>query len=76
MNEAIENLVDNAPETLDTLGELATAFKENADVVDVLNAAIGNKSDVGHIHDEKYYTKAEVDDAINAAIYNVLNTPI
>jgi hypothetical protein len=61
INESIANLVDNAPETLDTLGELATAFKDNADVVDVLNSAIGNKSDIDHIHDERYYTKAEVD---------------
>ena len=61
INLAIANIVDNAPETLDTLGELATAFKDNADVVSVLNSAIGNKSDVGHNHDEKYYTKSEVD---------------
>jgi hypothetical protein len=61
VNESIANIVDNAPETLDTLGELAAAFKDNSDVVDVLNSAIGNKSDVGHTHDERYYTKAEVD---------------
>lgn len=68
VNEAIVNLVDNAPETLDTLGELATAFKDNADVVDVLNSAIGNKSDVGHIHDERYYTKAEVDELLSGYV--------
>jgi hypothetical protein len=61
VNESIANIVDNAPETLDTLGELAAAFKDNSNVVDVLNSAIGNKSDVGHIHDERYYTKTEVD---------------
>lgn len=65
VNESIATLVDNAPETLDTLGELATAFKDNADVVSVLNSAIGNKSDVGHIHDERYYTKAEVDELLS-----------
>lgn len=65
VNESIANLVDNAPETLDTLGELATAFKDNSDVVDVLNSAIGNKSDVGHTHDERYYTKAEVDELLS-----------
>ena len=65
VNESIANLVDNAPETLDTLGELAAAFKDNADVVDVLNSAIGNKSDVGHTHDERYYTKAEVDELLS-----------
>lgn len=61
VNSAIANIIDNAPETLDTLGELATAFKDNADVVSVLNSAIGNKADVDHNHDERYYTKAEVD---------------
>lgn len=61
VNSAITNIIDNAPETLDTLGELAAAFEDNADVVFVLNSAIGNKSDVGHNHDEKYYTKSEVD---------------
>jgi hypothetical protein len=65
VNESIANLVDNAPETLDTLGELAAAFKDNSDVVDVLNSAIGNKSDVGHTHDERYYTKSEVDELLS-----------
>lgn len=61
VNESIANLIDNAPETLDTLGELATAFKDNSDVVSVLNSAIGNKADAEHNHDERYYTKSEVD---------------
>lgn len=65
VNESIANLVDNAPETLDTLGELAAAFQDNSDVVDVLNSAIGNKSDVGHTHDERYYTKTEVDELLS-----------
>lgn len=65
VNESIANLVDNAPETLDTLGELAAVFQDNSDVVDVLNSAIGNKSDVGHTHDERYYTKTEVDELLS-----------
>ena len=65
INEAIENIIDNAPETLDTLGELATALKDNSDVVDVLNSVIVNKSDVDHNHDERYYTKAEVDEMLS-----------
>ena len=36
-------LVNSAPETLDTLGELAAAFEENEEVVDVLNEAIATK---------------------------------
>lgn len=41
----IANLVNSAPETLDTLGELATALQENKEIVDVLNEAITNKAD-------------------------------
>lgn len=40
---AVANLVNSAPETLDTLGELSTALQENEEVVDVLNQAITTK---------------------------------
>ena len=36
----IADLVNSAPETLDTLGELATAFNENKEVVDALNEGV------------------------------------
>lgn len=36
-------LVNAAPETLDTLGELAAAFEENKEVVEALDASITNK---------------------------------
>jgi hypothetical protein len=65
VNTAVSNIIDSAPETLNTLGKLATAFKDNEDVISVLNSAIGNKSDVGHTHDERYYTKAEVDELLS-----------
>lgn len=42
---AVAALVNSAPETLDTLGELATAFEENADMVETLNAAVTNKAE-------------------------------
>ena len=42
---AISNLINSAPSTLDTLGEIATAMEENADVVEALNDAIGTKVD-------------------------------
>ena len=45
VNTKIANLVNSAPETLDTLGELATALQENKDVVDALNTSIANKQD-------------------------------
>ena len=41
----ITDLINGAPETMDTLGEIAKAFNENKDVVDALNSAITNKAD-------------------------------
>ncbi len=41
---AITNLVNGAPETLDTLKELADTMKENEDVVTALDEAIGTKA--------------------------------
>ena len=40
----LANLINSAPATLDTLGEIATAIQENDSVVDTLNSAIGNKA--------------------------------
>ena len=44
-DQQVAALVNSAPETLDTLGELATAFQENASVVEALDASITNKQD-------------------------------
>ena len=41
---AVANLVGSAPETLNTLGELATAFQEHEEVADAINASIANKA--------------------------------
>ncbi len=41
----ISNLINGAPEALDTLKEIADALGENDDAVQALNAAIGNKVD-------------------------------
>ena len=45
VDNSIAELVDGAPETLDTLNELAAALNDNADIVDVLNQSISNKQD-------------------------------
>ena len=45
----IADLVNSAPDTLDTLGELATAFQDNKEVVDVLNDAITTKADIDYV---------------------------
>lgn len=42
---SISNLINSAPTTLDTLGEIATAMADNAEVVEALEASIGNKAD-------------------------------
>ena len=44
-DQKLADLVNSAPETLDTLGELADAFNENNEIVTVLNEAITNKAD-------------------------------
>ena len=46
----LANLVNGAPTTLDTLGEIATAMEENADVVEALDEAIGSKAPIDHTH--------------------------
>lgn len=40
----IADLINGAPTTLDTLGEIATAMEENQSVVEALNTAIGTKA--------------------------------
>lgn len=45
VKKLISNLINGAPETLDTLKEIADALGENDDTVQALNAAIGNKVD-------------------------------
>lgn len=45
----VANLVNSAPTTLDTLGEVATAIQNNATVVDALNSAIGNKANASDV---------------------------
>ena len=45
VDNQVAALVNSAPETLDTLGELAAAFEENKEVVEALDASITNKQD-------------------------------
>lgn len=54
----LASLVDSAPEDLNTLNELAVALNENDDVVEALNASIGNKVDKT---DLVAITNAEID---------------
>lgn len=45
VNDKVAALVNSAPETLDTLGEIATALNANQELVDTLNSAVTNKQD-------------------------------
>lgn len=45
VDNQVAALVNSAPETLDTLGELATAIQNNTSVVEALDASITNKQD-------------------------------
>ena len=49
VDEKVADLVGSAPETLDTIGELATALQENEEVVEVLNQAITVKADKTYV---------------------------
>ncbi len=43
-DQQIADLINGAPSTLDTLGEIAKAMQDNKDVVDALDEAIGTKA--------------------------------
>lgn len=48
-DKKISGLINSAPTTLDTLGEIAAAMEENADVVEALESAIGTKANAGDL---------------------------
>ena len=59
----IANLINGAPQTLDTLKEIADAMEESQDVVDALQAAIGDKADEadfeGHVNNSTIHITAQ-----------------
>ena len=58
----IASIVGSAPETLDTLNELASALGDDANHVATMTTLIGTKADVVHTHDlSAYDTSSEVD---------------
>lgn len=66
-NTKIADLINGAPETLDTLGEISQAMSDNKDVVDALDEAIGTKasnsdltSHTGNTSNPHSVTKAQV----------------
>lgn len=68
-DNAIAALVDGAPDTLDTLDELAAALRDNADIVKVLEDAIASKASAQDLNDLSSTVsgnKSELDEAIKA----------
>lgn len=61
VDEKVSALVNGAPETLDTLDEIAAALNDNADIVTTLNSAIGTKANASDV-----YTKTQADAAFQA----------
>ena len=56
VTQQIADLVDGAPEDLDTIREIAEYAQENRGVTDQLNAAIGAKADKTHTHTQAQVT--------------------
>lgn len=46
----IELIIDGAPDTLNTLNELAQSLNDNATFADTMNTALAGKADSGHTH--------------------------
>ena len=67
----IAALINGAPGTLDTLGEIARAMQDNAELLDVLDAAIDKKADATHTHDGRYYTESEVNNLLGGKANSV-----
>lgn len=61
VDEQVASLVDSAPDTLNTIGALATAFQENKEVVDILNEAIVVKADKTYVDEVIANIPAESD---------------
>lgn len=81
ISTAISDLIGGAPETYDTLKEIADYIATHEDVVKALNAAIGSKADktafeavkatvdaLGTLATKSIVTEAELDDSLKAKI--------
>lgn len=64
----VAELVGGAPETLDTIYEIAAALKDNADIIDVLNTAIGLKADAATVTSDISKAKQEAVAAAGTAL--------
>lgn len=74
ISTAISGLIDGAPETYDTLKEIATYISTNETAMDALNAAIGNKADKATTLAGYGITDSMTATQINKAIADALAT--
>lgn len=65
----VAELIDSAPETLDTFKEIADAFAEDQEVLDALNSAIGLKADKAEL--SSYATKTELNTGLDEKVDKV-----
>lgn len=80
--DSISNLVDNAPETLDTLGEIARAINENPDIGNFINtvhdATQSNNNLIsqtsGVLHDKIMLESQELENSLIAASGDLHNS--
>ena len=70
----IAELVDAAPETLNTLGELAAAISENGDIIETLNSAVVDKADKTALEDLNTSLSEKIEK--NTVSYNELNNTV
>ena len=70
VDEKVAALVGSAPDALDTLQELAAAIKNDANVVDTLNSAIGQKADKSALEQlaAEVETNKGASDAVNTRV--------
>lgn len=59
-DQKIADLINGAPTTLDTLGEIAKAMEDNKSVVDALHAAIGKKANEAEFDSHTKNTTAHI----------------
>lgn len=69
-DQKIADLINGAPSTLDTLGEIAKAMQDNGDVVGALNDAIGSKANEAEFDSYKKATDAVLGNVDISAIGN------
>lgn len=68
VNTQVSGLVDSAPETLNTLNELAAALGDDPNFAVTIATQIGSKADTTHTHDDRYYTETEIDSKLSSKV--------